>query len=644
MNSVSRKAQVRGVWLLMLLVLALPSVAHAQLWAGILHPFRAIDWSSAGIPGGVPNRTFICATLSPGASATQINSAITSCSSNSSALAAGGGVVLLSAGTYSLSGQFVLKSNVTLRGAGADQTKIVWTDGGGSACSNPGTEHVCFAGSFNYYAQPQNSAPWTAGYTKGATQITLGSTAGLSVGQVLILDQTDDLTDTGGLFITDIIRTDQTFGAACRESGGRRCQVEYHEVTGIIGNVVTISPGLLMPNWTPARSPGAWWAATQIKKAGIEDMSLDRGATTDLIGISFFNAHQCWVKGVRQITGAGSSGGRNHVQSQHASNIVIRDSYFYGTRSSSNLSYGVELFAGGNWLVENNMFQHIVSPLLPGTGVGNVYGYNYSIDHYYVNSSWNMPGPLWAHDAGALMLLAEGNQGTGVVLDNIHGTMGMNTFFRNQWTGRDGAAQTNHTHVVEVNAYARYMNFIGNVMGEAGYHTKYETVAPATANCGVSIYALGSRDLQCAGTADPRVTQTLMRWGNYDVVNNAARFVAAEVPSLDAFFPNVVPVSQILPASLYLTAKPWWWRTPWRVPQWPVAGPDVTGGNVTSGTGAASTLGGHADKNPARLCYENMPADPAFAAGTVRFFNAATCYTGGTATAPPSTPSQLTAQ
>src|SRR6266513_309068 len=52
----------------------------------------------------------------------------------------------------------------------------------------------------------------------------------------------------------------------------------------------------------------------------------------------------------------------------------------------------------------------------------------------------------------------------------------------------------------------------------------------------------------------------------------------------------------------------------------PPGGPDVTGGNVTSGTGGGATLGGHAHKNPPRLCYESLSDDPACAAGTVKTF------------------------
>jgi hypothetical protein len=74
-----------------------------------------IDWSQAGVSGGIRNRTTICATLNPGATAGQINSAIAACPS--------GQVVKLNAGTYSLSSgiDFNARSSVTLRGDGPDR-------------------------------------------------------------------------------------------------------------------------------------------------------------------------------------------------------------------------------------------------------------------------------------------------------------------------------------------------------------------------------------------------------------------------------------------------------------------------------------------------------------------------------------------
>src|SRR5438309_10582357 len=131
MNCRTLSGPLRRVLLLCSLLVLCPSTpAHAQLWSGILDPSRAVDWSQAGVPGGIPNRTSICATLNPGATAAQINSAIASCPA--------GQVVFLNAGTYSLSAgiDFANHSNVTLRGAGANQTFLVFS-GGGTTCAGP---------------------------------------------------------------------------------------------------------------------------------------------------------------------------------------------------------------------------------------------------------------------------------------------------------------------------------------------------------------------------------------------------------------------------------------------------------------------------------------------------------------------------
>src|ERR1051326_5521366 len=53
-----------------------PSVSFGQNWNGVLSPSRAIDWSQAGIAGGIPTRTRVCATMNPGGTVSHINNAI----------------------------------------------------------------------------------------------------------------------------------------------------------------------------------------------------------------------------------------------------------------------------------------------------------------------------------------------------------------------------------------------------------------------------------------------------------------------------------------------------------------------------------------------------------------------------------------
>src|SRR3989454_7030371 len=96
--------------------LTVRAAAAAEPWAGILDLSRAIDWSHAGIPGGIPNRATICTSLDPGSTAAQIDAAIAACPPDQ--------VGFLTAGTFTLSAGLNMKSDVTLRGARADPTKL----------------------------------------------------------------------------------------------------------------------------------------------------------------------------------------------------------------------------------------------------------------------------------------------------------------------------------------------------------------------------------------------------------------------------------------------------------------------------------------------------------------------------------------
>ena len=108
----------------------------------------------------------------------------------------------------------------------------------------------------------------------------------------------------------------------------------------------------------------------------------------------------------------------------------------------------------------------------------------------------------------------------------------------------------------------------------------------------------------------------MMRWGNYDTVGNATRFVASEVPSGLSLYSNPVPATQSLPASLYLAAKPSGW--PASIP-WPAIGPDIMGGDIAG-------VGGHAYAIPAQVCYLSVMGGATDGTSGALTFNANTCY------------------
>src|SRR2546426_143465 len=291
-----------------LILLCLPGYSYGQLWSGVLDPARAIDWTKAGA-GTIPNRTTICSTLTSSATAAQINSAIAACPS--------GQVVSLGAGTYSISGQifFNNKSNVTLRGAGPDQTIVAFTAAGG--CNGLGADVCVMNGNNNSSDGPSNVATWTAGYAKGTTSITLGavtlgSIANLFVGSLLILDQDVDASDTGDIYVCADRTCSQQGGIGCGRPGAggrRRVLMQQVTVTSISGSgpwTVGITPGLYAPNWRSGQAPGAWWSSSlPVTGVGIENLTLDHrnvGATG--AGIMFVNAASSWVRNIRSINSA----------------------------------------------------------------------------------------------------------------------------------------------------------------------------------------------------------------------------------------------------------------------------------------------------------------------------------------------------
>jgi hypothetical protein len=583
--------------------------AQAQTVTNPIDQARRADWTQAGVPGGIPNRTTVCATLNSGATANQINSAIASCPS--------GQVVQLNAGTYTLSAgiNFANRSNVTLRGAGADKTMLVFT--GGVGCMGPEADVCVPNADVSYAGGPTHAANWTGGYTRGATSITLSSTAGLTVGGILILDQLNDASDTGNVYVSSspAVASDGPAGSARPD----RDQQQVVKVAAINGNTVTITPGLYLPNWRASQSPGAWGPNTTVSGVGIEDLSLDHTNSLSTAGIMFANAYGCWVKGVKDV-----NSNRSHVWLYETARTTVRDSYFYGTKDASSQSYGVEFFTTSDNLVENNIFQHIVAGVIfNGGDGGSVVAYNYSTDDFYTVSAGWMMASAWLHASGTSMELFEGNDGAGIIMDTIHGTHNFTTMFRNYWLGWE-TGKSAQTIPIHLYAYSRYMNAVGNVLGKSGYHTNYESATPSGVNADTSNYVLGwsgnEGEASPSGIAnDPLVKTTLMRWGNYDAATAAPVWNNTEVPTGLSLFANALPASRVLPASMYLAAKPAWWGAG----VWPPVGPDVTGGALNAGL---------VHKIAARRCFESSTKN----ASGILNFKASACYlpTATTSTAP----------
>jgi hypothetical protein len=293
-----------------------------------------------------------------------------------------------------------------------------------------------------------------------------------------------------------------------------------------------------------------------------------------------------------------------------------------------------------------------------------------------------MQGMYASHNAGSSFNLLEGNATTDFIGDDVWGTSDLITIFRNHAVGWQPASDNGgnayqNTLGLNLLSGVRAVNVIGNVFGEPGYHTQYQAYATSTSggdytttdggtpqsgggSYSQSIYGLGWSNTGCLGccstppTCDSLTYSTLMRWGNYDVVDAAVEWNSTEgSPAAVAYVNANSPTTETLPNSFYLTARPSWFRSV----AFPPYGPDVIGGTTgicTSGTYdglwvtssaqcaggsyTASSWGGHANANPAQDCYLNVMGGPPDGSGSVLSFDANVCYTP-----PPASPTNLSA-
>jgi len=685
--------------LLFLLVLFSIST-HAQNWSTFLDSTRAITWT----PGTtIPNYTVACSTQptlltgssNDSANAATITNALNSCDSTHN-------VVNLPAGTYYVTGwTYPSHGHQVVRGAGANSTYIYIT--GGTSCNGwsigicIGADTGVYFGSSAVLAGGSHQCAWTAGYAQGTTTITLSSCGSAPPSNaLLVLDQANDSSDTGGIYICDSATTGCTGEGSTNHDGRIISGVTYSQAQTVFassvvnaggGNyTVTITPGVYFNNIRSSQTPGAWWPGFA-QNNGLETLTIDQ-SNTNSNPISIFNCYQCWVKGIRSLYG-----GRNDIVTYENLQSVIRDSYFYGAQTpGTSQSYGVEFeTATSALLLENNIFQQTTNPIMFGQGTGNVIGYNFAVDNQ--NNGGVMALVYYAHNAGSEMNLWEGNN-----LNNIHsdsstwGSSTNGTIFRNMLTGWQ-LGKTYSTLLVSLESWSRAFNVVGNILGEPGYQTTYESYATSATggiNIGdniadTSIYALGWTGYNGTGgcgtgstggpPCGPLVRSTLMRWGNWDVVTNGTKWDSTEaspaaVPYVNANFTASYfnSLAHTLPASLYYNSTPSWWPSG---KAWPPTGPDVSSGNLGVCTGGtypgtqttSSSLCGiltgagtltnawasHANSIPAQDCYLNVMHGPVDGSGSVLSFDASQCYassgsgTGGGGGTAPAAPTALKA-
>jgi hypothetical protein len=604
--------------LIALLFVILPCVGYAQLWSPILNSGQAINWSNSGV-GGIPARTTNCSSLTSTATVSAINSALASCAS--------GQTVSLAAGTYTIAGTINVPSNVTLRGAGANQTILNATGTGGG--------YVVALGSGAVSYNPTNI---TSGATAGSTSIVLASASGVTTNSYLAIAETNNSSFVSSTGSEGLCTWCDGWTGDSHLARGQIVQV-----TGVSGTTVTISPGLYSAYTnTPIAVPFTMSASY----AGVENLQVHANNTGYAANYGLTTCAYCWVKGVESNYTDG-----DQVSVYWGYRDEIRDSYFSNafihTSGSNDQSIRIASKTSAT-LVENNILERChVSIMFEWGAAGNVASYNYTEGELDQNSNNFVIGGIDSHGAHPQFNLLEGNVVTTIEPDSVWGTSSQITVLRNwvvgtnqvctPYTGRGTVSCTGTyafqaARAMDVSYLSTLDNFVGNVVGSTQAEsmlaygtasmTKVDSVEyPAARSYDADVYnwSFGYGEANddgtgtgCSGGTPPchlaGTSATDLLHGNYSNITGAITWATG--------------VTHTLPPSFYLTAKPSWWGS---LP-YPAIGPDVTGGSGPGGHAALTA------SNPAQACFAAMGGTDG-GAGSPYTFNAASCYAGGTPTA-----------
>lgn len=643
------------LFLFILIIVGVSVHCYAQLWSGILDPTRAIDWSTVGIPGGIPSGSWTQSGSTIAASAcgsgssdctSTIQTALNSCGTNH--------YVLLGVGTFLLDGGLTVPSNCALRGAGANQTIL-------NAHSTNATDITLgSSGGINF----SNSTSITGGTAQGSTSITVSSASGIRVGSYLVITQTNDGT------IVDIKGSagQCTWCDGGQTADGRRAQGQISQVTSVSGATIGIDPGLFVAY---TRTPTAVYFTAAAQYAGVENLQIYANGThtSSPSNIEIGNCAYCWVSGIESNYTDG-----DHIDFDWSYHSVIVNSYFSGTYGTGPGSYDHGIRIGSKstgCLVQNNILDR-TGILEPEWGAaGNVLSYNYMTGGY-TGSSPNFQGAdIEMHGAHPQYNLYEGNVISKTNDDSIWGSSADNTMFRNWVTGADIACnpltgsrgtvvcspmgvqgkggingwwKVQAVRAVDTNFLSTYNNFVGDVVGSAAmaaldqydnpsYPMGMTAVLQAPASRSYDAVAYGfsfgygnANDYGGVAIANGVGCESAYSYPCESTAPYSTAFIHGEYNNVDGSTTWASGVTHTLPASFYLSSEPSWWGS---TIAFPSIGPDIAGGAGPGGHTSSLTA-----SIPAQYCYTAVMGGSAGGAGSPLTFNASNCYSASQLLAP----------
>ncbi len=517
---------------------------EAPAFAEIIPSARRPIWQgNVGVSGDIQNRTTIYTTINSGTygngstdATSVIQTAINNCPS--------GQVVYLPAGTYKISSTITIKTGITLRGAGMGQTILLPVSTGFAGSTILSLESSTLNWELDW------GMTWltiTGNPPKGSTTITTATPHGFSVGNWV---QTDQLQEIGGTPKVTSVGSEGQCGTYCGRFGTRVIG-QMAKVIGVPSSTSFTIDIPLLWNYNSTFSPQVAKLQAVTERVGVEDLTINNtNANIDNLSQVTMVANSWYYK--VEFIGVY----KRDVDFYQASRITVRGCKFHG-RSTNEVAAPtngyVILFQPRVTavLIENNQFYDCgMVWMTNGNTEGNVFAYN-----YFTNPSHGPNGytgaAVWFHGAYNTMNLLEGNQlDSRIINDLYHGSSGVNTFLRNKIRNEPGASSTRNW-VIELESYSHWYNFVGNVLGTAGWETVYE--GNMTFNDSQKeIYNLGYDSTRGASYSDGLVASTILRHGNWDSATNGV------------VWESTIP-DRTIPTSYYLSSKPSWWcnETPW---------------------------------------------------------------------------------
>lgn len=609
---------MRIKWCIFLLLAQL-CLGQSLPWTSILPSGTGIDWSQAGIQGGIPDALWtqsgstLQASASPcnngsGDCTTTIQNALNSCGTNH--------FVLLSTGTFKYT-TLTIPSNCVLRGTtGSPTTPTVLN---------------CVGTGFSCVAYGSATAPSTgtttaisSGAGQGSTSIVVASASNISVGKLLFINQVDPS------FVTEV-GTEGTCTWCAAGFPGSSGQIV--EVLTVTGTTVTFRPPLYY-TYTP-NTPKAYPFNYGGVNIGLEYMQLYGNATSLNCNapcgvISMDGTKYSWMRGVEMNfsnDGNGSGGGSFALITYSLGNEFrdnfLHDGFDHGPGQNDN-QIAVRSMSSANLFENNIVYRGHVSVMFQWGGGGNVVSYNYFDGNYHDSGTNWMIMDTDTHGAHPWFDLIEGNIAQKAQTDTIWGSSSHFTFFRNWYGGSRQYVPPFNTRGIlnfgsaiwedssasvqgmAIDYLSVFDNLVGNIVGSTHLQTENPPgflVNPSTGGDEPSCIRIGyNSDTSNPGT--PNNYSGTFIHGTLDC--NAGTFVWA------------AGVTHTLPLSFYLPGRPNYWPA---TMAFPPIGPDVS-----AGTG----FDGYANTNPAKACFDNSPRD----SNGYPIFNPIGCYSISISQAP----------